>query len=97
MVAAAVNAQVNVDAPTCWFDYSDCARESSGDESWRSVSYADFTACLGQKTLPSCPSEGNFKVCVDYVVECKELVEFDEVWAAQCSDDKDACELAHGC
>ncbi len=97
MLAAAVHAQVNVDATTCWFDYSDCARHSSGDENWRSVCYADFTGCVGQKGLPECPSEGSSKVCIDYVVECKKLVEGNEVWARQCSDDKDACELAHGC
>ncbi len=71
VLAAAVHAQVNVDVTTCWFDYSDCARYSSGDENWRSVCYADFTGCVGQKGLPECPSEGSSKVCIDYVVECK--------------------------
>ena len=97
VLTVAVHAQVTSDQPACWFDYSDCAQQSAGDESWRSICYADFTECIGQKALPDCPSDGELKICIDYAVECKSLLKGNDDWAAQCSDDKDACELAHGC
>lgn len=97
VLGVAVHAQVNLDGPECWIDYSECAQLSGGDENWRSICYADFTKCIGRKALPECPSAGPPTICNDYAVQCKSLVEGDDIWAAQCSDDRDACELAFGC
>ncbi len=95
--SAATHAQVRKDPPACWLDYADCARLSSGDEAWRSICYADFTDCVGQNPLPSCPGQGHPRLCTDYVAECNKLFKDNDVLKAQCVDDKDACEFAHGC
>ncbi len=91
------SAQSGVDGPACWAEYAECAQQSVGDDNWRSICYADFTKCLGRKALPSCIASAGPKVCSDYLAECKALAPGDAVWAAQCLDDQDTCELAYGC
>lgn len=97
VLAGAVPAQANSDQPGCWIDYAECAQQSGGDENWRSICYADFSQCIGKKPLPECPSKGRLKTCIDYAVQCRSVLAGDDAWAAQCADDQDACELAHGC
>lgn len=97
LTASAVHSQATSDTSDCWSDYADCARQSSGDESWRSICYAHFTECLGRKTLSACRSNGETALCVEYFEECSALTEADPDWLAQCSADKDACEMAQGC
>ena len=96
-LSGAAFAQSESEAIMCWSDYADCARQSGGDENWRSICYADFTDCIGQKPLQPCTTQGRTRMCVEFHAECKQFIEGSAELAVQCADDKDACELAHGC
>ena len=85
------------DGEECWFAYAGCAQESSGDENWRSICYADFVGCIGTKQLSECPARGTVTTCESYLKACKALVPADPVLIQHCEEDADACALAHGC
>ena len=84
-------------APSCWWDYASCARQSAGDAQWRSICYADFSRCIGKMQLPECPGTPTVADCLSYKAECDALAAGDAGLLADCSDDADACALAHGC
>jgi hypothetical protein len=90
-------AQEPNEAVSCWWVYASCATESFGDQNWRSICYADFSTCLGQTKLPTCPPGGEVSDCSVYVEECRELADNDATLMQQCDEDHDACLLAHGC
>jgi hypothetical protein len=90
-------AQDTEDAPSCWWEYASCARQSFGDANWRSVCYADFSGCLGKMQLPACPATSTAVDCSSYKAECYALAVGDVELMADCTDDADACALAHGC
>lgn len=92
-----VQAQDGDDAPACWWEYANCARQSSGDPKWRSVCYADFSSCIGKQQLPVCTATPTVPDCLSYKAECDALAAGDAGLLADCSDDADACALAHGC
>jgi hypothetical protein len=91
------DAQERNDAVSCWWVYASCATESFGDQNWRSICYADFSMCLGQAKLPTCPAGGEVSDCSAYIEECRELADNDVTLIQQCNEDHDACLLAHGC
>ncbi|MEM9472346.1 MAG: hypothetical protein AAGA00_10315 [Pseudomonadota bacterium] len=91
------HAQDEEDAPACWWEYANCSRQSFGDAQWRSVCYADFSHCIGTKKLPKCPATPTVSDCLSYKAECDALTGGDPALLADCSDDADACALAHGC
>ncbi len=95
--SAPAHAQDEDDGPACWWEYASCARQSSGDEQWRSVCYADFSHCIGTKQLPQCPATPTVADCLSYKAECDALTAGDIALLAHCSDDADACAFAHGC
>ena len=90
-------AQDDEDASSCWWEYANCARQSSGDAKWRSVCYADFTGCLGKMRLPACTATPTVADCLSYKAECDALAAGDVKLMEDCSDDADVCALAHGC
>ncbi len=90
-------AQDEDDAPSCWWEYASCARQSLGDAQWRSICYADFSRCIGKMQLPACPATPTVSDCLSYKAECDALAGGDAGLLADCSDDADACALAHGC
>ena len=90
-------AQDTDDAPSCWWEYASCARQSSGDPIWRSVCYADFSGCLGKQELPTCPETRTAADCLAYKAECDALAAGDLEQMADCSADADVCAMAHGC
>ncbi len=90
-------AQNSEDAPSCWWEYDSCARASSGDAQWRSICYADFSNCIGKMQLPECPATRTAADCLAHKAECDALAAGDAKLMANCSDDADACALAHGC
>ncbi len=92
-----VRAQDAEDAPSCWWEYANCARQSSGDPIWRSVCYADFSGCLGKMKLPACPATQTVADCLAYKAECDALAAGDVEVMANCSDDTEVCVMAHGC
>lgn len=92
-----VQAQDAEDAPSCWWEYADCARQSFGDPIWRSVCYADFSGCIGKKQLPACPVTSTVADCLAHKAECDALASGDVDVMANCSEDADVCALAHGC
>ncbi len=92
-----VQAQDGDDAPACWWEYASCARQSFGDAKWRSVCYADFSSCIGKQQLPVCTATPTVPDCLSYKTECDALAAGDAALLADCSDDADACALAHGC
>lgn len=95
--AGPVQAQDGDDAPSCWWEYASCTRQSSGDAQWRSICYADFSSCIGKKQLPVCPATPTVADCLSYKTECDALAAGDAGLLADCRDDADACALAHGC
>ncbi len=90
-------AQDRDDALACWWSYASCATESHGDQSWRSICYADFARCLTTTTIPNCPLGGEVEECSAFVKDCKELADGATEFTQQCIEDMDACLLAHGC
>ncbi len=97
MGSVPAHAQDEEDAPACWWEYANCSRQSFGDAQWRSVCYADFSHCIGTKKLPKCPATPTVSDCLSYKAECDALTGGDPALLADCSDDADACALAHGC
>jgi len=96
-VAGSAIAQEGDDAPSCWWEYASCARQSQGEAQWRSICYADFSSCIGTMKLPVCPATPTVADCLSYKAECDALAAGDVQVMADCTDDADACALAHGC
>ena len=90
-------AQDRDDALVCWWTYASCATESYGDQSWRSICYADFAQCLKTTSTPNCPAGGAVEECSAFLKDCKDLADGDAELNQQCMEDVDACLLAHGC
>ena len=90
-------AQGRDDALACWWSYASCATVSYGDQSWRSICYADFARCLTTTTTPNCPAGGEVEECSAYLKDCKDIADGDGELDRQCMQDMDACLLAHGC
>ncbi len=94
--AGPVGAAPRDDRRACWQNYSICSDGAQGVESWRTVCYSDYTACMRQPEPMQC-GEADMSYCSTARSRCESRLGGREGVAHQCGDDHQVCLDAHAC
>jgi hypothetical protein len=94
--ALVAHAGAREDSRACWENYALCASGAGDMNSWRTVCYSDYTACMGNTPPVEClPDDEAY--CSDARTRCAVRSSDLDNGDALCSEDHQVCLDTHGC
>jgi hypothetical protein len=89
-------ADAREDRVRCWESYSFCVVGAGEVESWRTVCYSDYTACMQDPAEIECRDEDR-TFCQSASSRCTSRLGGRDTGAYQCGEDHRVCLDAHDC